>query len=103
MRATSTSNNMMKRMKPNDATVDGERQQPEDVAEQDEEEQRPEEAQVLPAPLRAEPGVDDLVPQPNERELQQPGDPLLRGYLLGPPGQPGEEHDGEHGDAPEEQ
>ena len=82
--------------------IERERRQADQVAEEDEEEQRPEEAEHLPAPLGAEPGIDDLVPDPHHRELEQPEEALLRRSRGGLPGHDREQHHGEYGD-PDEQ
>src|SRR2546426_1210080 len=83
--------------------VHREGQQPPYVREEDEEEERPEEPQVAPAALRAEPGVDDLVPHPDQRNLQQRDHSGLPRLRRDPPGRPPEKADHERGDLEEEQ
>ena len=82
--------------------VERERGQPDHVREQDEEEQRPEEGQELPAPLVAEPGVDDLVPDPHQGELDEGDDARPLRLRLDLPGRHREDHDREQGDHADE-
>ena len=80
---------------------DAEREQPEQVREEDEEEDRPHQREVATALLRTEPRVDDLVSDPDEPELEQREETgLLRrdGHLSSGPG----EH-ADHQDAAEDQ